>query len=66
MEGKPRARDRRLKRCYQCKRLEDQLWAMAYEHVWPVVRRAWCEEEGERDRFEREDATSASSLARRA
>jgi hypothetical protein len=43
MEGKRKTRARRLKRCYQCSRLEDQLWAMAYEQVWPLVRRALTE-----------------------
>jgi len=66
MEGKAKARDRRLKRCYQCNRLEDQLWAMAYEHVWPVVRRAWAQKQREQNPFGREETTSASSLARRA
>ncbi len=39
MEGRRRSRDRRLKRCHQCNRLEDQLWATAYEQIWPMVRR---------------------------
>lgn len=39
MEGRSKSSDRRLKRCYQCNGLEEQLWAMAYETVLPLVRR---------------------------
>jgi hypothetical protein len=39
MEGRQRTGERRLKHCYQCNRLEDELWAMAYEQIWPLVRR---------------------------
>jgi hypothetical protein len=35
MEGKRGTKVRRLKRCCQCSRLEDELWAMAYEQAWP-------------------------------
>jgi hypothetical protein len=66
MEGKAGAKDRPLMRCYQCNRLEDELWAMAYEHIWPVVRRISFEVEPEQGRLDREETTSASSLARRA
>lgn len=65
MEGRTESEDRRLKRCYQCNRLEDQLWAMAYEHVCPVVRRAWGQQQGELNLFGRE-TSSVSGLARRA
>ena len=40
MEGEPRRRECSPKRCYQCSRLEDQLWESAYERLWPVVRKA--------------------------
>lgn len=36
MEGK---RQRRVTRCYQANRIEDQLWALAYEQIWPLLRR---------------------------
>ncbi len=39
MEGERGTGERKLMQCYQCNRLEDQLWAMAYEQIWPVVRR---------------------------
>ena len=40
MEGEEKGRECRPKRCYQCSRLEDQLWETAYELVWPVVAKA--------------------------
>jgi hypothetical protein len=39
MEGRSEARQRTLKRCYQCNRMEEQVWAAAYEQVWPLIRR---------------------------
>ena len=38
MEDQRRRRERFPKRCYQCSRLEDELWESAYERLWPVVR----------------------------
>ena len=32
--------ERNLQRHFECSRLEDQLWAMAYEQIWPVVRKS--------------------------
>ncbi len=31
--------DRPVHRCYECHRLEEQLWSLAYEQLWPVIRR---------------------------
>ena len=36
MEGKRRARERQVTRSFECNRLQDELWNMAYEHVWPL------------------------------
>ena len=38
MEGNGKLRERRPKRCYQCNRLENQLWESAYDRLWPIVR----------------------------
>jgi len=38
MEEKGKAPERTLQRCFECSRLEEQLWAMAYEQIWPVIR----------------------------
>lgn len=29
-----------LKRCYEGNRLEEEVWASAYEQVWPLIRRS--------------------------
>jgi hypothetical protein len=31
---------RTLQRLFESNRLEEQLWAMAYEELWPVIRRS--------------------------
>lgn len=59
MEGRGKCRDRRLRRCCQCNRLEDQLWATAYEYVWPLVRRALCGNAAERARLVRDGTMEA-------
>ena len=64
MEGKQRTRERRWKRCYQCSRLEDELWAMAYEQVWPQGRRALAE--GDRISPRLADQDCGNRMARRA
>lgn len=40
MEDNRRARECKLTRCYECSRLEDEVWKAAYEQIWPLVRRA--------------------------
>ena len=40
MEGNRKPDERRLRSCYQCNRLEEELLAMAYGEVWPVIRKA--------------------------
>ena len=39
MEGSLLARECKLKRCYDCNRLEEEIWKQAYEQLWPLVRR---------------------------
>lgn len=39
MEDNRKRDERRLRRCYQCNRLEEELLAMAYGEVWPLIRR---------------------------
>ena len=39
MEGNRKPDERRLRRRYQCNRLEEELLAMAYGEVWPVIRK---------------------------
>jgi hypothetical protein len=39
MEGRKTAKERSLSRSWEGQRLEQQILAMAYEELWPVVRR---------------------------
>jgi hypothetical protein len=39
MERRGRSRGRRIVRRYEATRLEDQLWALAFEQVWPLLRK---------------------------
>ncbi len=65
MEGRQRTGERELKHCYQCSRLEDELWAMAYEQVWPLVRRELAP--GDRAKSDQlAEMDYANRLARRA
>jgi len=41
MEDNRNTREQSLRRCYECNRLEEQLWNAAYEQIWPVIRRSW-------------------------
>jgi hypothetical protein len=40
MERRGKSRGRRIVRRYEASRLEDQLWALAFEQVWPLHRKA--------------------------
>lgn len=66
MEGRSEARQRTLKRCYQCNRLEELLWAAAYEQVWPLIRRALRRHRAEAAGGLRDQVGPATTMARRA
>jgi hypothetical protein len=38
MEGKRKGNRLRIRRRYEAHRLEDQLWTVAYEQLWPLLR----------------------------
>jgi hypothetical protein len=40
MEGGQKGMRRNLKRFYEGNRLEEEIWALAYERVWPLIRRS--------------------------
>lgn len=40
MEDKRKAAARSLRRCFECNRLAEELWATAFEYVWPLLRRS--------------------------
>ena len=39
MEGAEKSKDRVRRRCYECSRVEEELWKLAYERLLPSVRR---------------------------
>ena len=59
MEDTQESRERRLQRCYQCNRFEEELWALAYGEVWPLIRKALA---AERSNSEQERTTSFPKL----
>jgi hypothetical protein len=65
MEGTRRRLERPLKRSFQLNRLEEQLWIMAYEQVWPVIHRS-LKRLSQQNQQEREGSRTASTIARRA
>jgi hypothetical protein len=40
MEDNHLVAERSVQRRFEAHRLEDQLWALAYEQVWPLLRRS--------------------------
>lgn len=40
MEGRRNACERTLSRGYESNRLEEDVWAMVYEQLWPLLRRS--------------------------
>ena len=64
MEDNRRAPERTLQRCFETNRLEEQLWTMAYDRVWPVLRRR-CQRAKEL-RPRRAETRTAHPIARRA
>ena len=39
MADERKAKDRPVHRCCECHRLEEQIWSLAYEQVWAVIRK---------------------------
>ena len=39
MEDKRNCKGRQISRRYEPNRVEEEVWALAYEQVWPLVRR---------------------------
>lgn len=57
MEGNRKKRDLPVRRRFEGNRLEEEIWAVAYEEVWPVVRR--IAGQNRRDRSQREEERAA-------
>jgi hypothetical protein len=66
MEGDGKAKQRKLTRCYQCSRLEEEIWTTAFEQIWPVIRRALAQHRDDEPRFAGRQTESTTIVARRA
>jgi hypothetical protein len=64
MEDNRRESSLRLRRCFECGRLEEQLWSMAYEEIWPVLRRSL--KPSAEARRTRQESIEPEKVARRA
>jgi hypothetical protein len=38
-DSSPKTPERAVQHCFEPNRLQEQLWALAYEHIWPVLRK---------------------------
>lgn len=38
MEGQRKKQVQAMKRCFEATRVEEQLWSLAYERLWPRIR----------------------------
>jgi hypothetical protein len=63
MEGSRKKRDLPVKRSFEGNRLEEEIWTVAYEEVWPVVRRAGGQNQPQRPQREEELAAGDSRIA---
>ena len=63
MEDNRKTRECKLKRCYECTRLQDELWNMAYEQVWPLVRRSLARRQSQQKQAWQEQLTAVGKGA---
>jgi hypothetical protein len=64
MEDNRQGSERALERSFETNRSEEQLWAMAYQQVWPVIRRR-CRRQAELGQ-QRAQTGAGQPIARRA
>ena len=57
---------RTVQRCYECHRLEEALWKLAYEQLWLVLRRRLHQQTAEQQQPGVERTSTITDLARRA
>jgi len=43
MEGDRRMQVRSMQRCFESSRVEEELWELAYERLWPLIRARLCD-----------------------
>jgi hypothetical protein len=63
MEGNRKKRDLSVRRGFEGNRLEEEIWAVAYEEVWPVVRRALGQNQHEQPQREEQLAARDDRIA---
>jgi hypothetical protein len=61
-----KTQDRPVQRSYERHRLEEQLWSLAYQYVWPVIRKASKTNGHNAKRRCYENARASAQKARRA
>jgi hypothetical protein len=66
MDGKKRLLGRRIERRFEGSRLEDQVWALAYEEIWPVLRKIVNHLRPAPQNKSHKRARGAATIARRA
>jgi hypothetical protein len=63
MEGNLKKRNLPVRRGFEGNRLEEEIWAVAYEEVWPVIRRPLRQNQCEQLRREEELAGGDDRIA---
>jgi hypothetical protein len=66
MERRGKFCGRRIVRRYEATRLEEQVWALAFEQVWPLLRKAWSQSRPVSPAESRAPATTSAPIARSA
>jgi hypothetical protein len=66
MDGSQCVKGRRISRSCEKSRLEEEVWALAYEQVWPLLRRALKQSEAEPKADAELAASASTSLLRSA
>lgn len=66
MEGSQCVNGRRISRRCERHRLEEEVWALAYEQVWPLLRRALNRNETEPKATAQQVAGASTNLVRSA
>ena len=66
MADNPNSPARLVKRCSEGHRLEEQVWTMAYEQLWPAIRRRHNRPTADADTARRQHAGTTTPTARRA
>jgi hypothetical protein len=66
MAGERKALDRALQRSYELHRLEEELWSLAYQHVWPAIRKKPKAKDAQTKRRHGERSRMIPEISRRA